>query len=136
VQKSIWLLVWRGPSRKKTGRNELPPTCLVLLTLFDLCLTLFRDDGYGHGEYVECRILNFDFVRNQIDISLRPSRIQGDLDDDPEPQIGDVVQGFVVVTNKKGCFVRISRRVEGRSTIKEIATDSYRIRRLLSPPAV
>jgi rRNA biogenesis protein RRP5 len=95
---------------------------LFFLTLFGpyLTLSLYRDDGYGQGEYVECRILNFDFVRNQIDVSLRPSRIQGDLDDDPEPQTGDVVHGFVVVTNKKGCFVRISRKVEGRSTLKEI----------------
>jgi rRNA biogenesis protein RRP5 len=85
-----------------------------------MTLLLCRDDGYGQGEYVECRILNFDFVRNQIDVSLRPSRLQGDLDDDPEPQTGDVIQGFVVVTNKKGCFVRMSRKVEGRSTIKEL----------------
>jgi rRNA biogenesis protein RRP5 len=81
---------------------------------------LRRDDTYEHGVYVECRILKFDIVRRKIDVSLRPSRIQGDLDDDPEPRTGDVVHGFVVVTNKKGCFVRMSRNVEGRSTIKEM----------------
>jgi rRNA biogenesis protein RRP5 len=81
---------------------------------------LDSDGEYGKQEYVECRILSSNLVSNQIDASLRPSRVQGDLDDDPEPQVGDVVQGYVVTTNKKGCFVRMSRTVEGRSTIKEI----------------
>ncbi|KAG7347708.1 30S ribosomal protein S1 [Nitzschia inconspicua] len=79
-----------------------------------------RDRIYRNGDYVECRVLGLDLVTNQVDVSLRPSRLQGDVDDDPEPQAGDVVQGFVVTTNKKGCFVRVSRTVEGRSTIKEI----------------
>lgn len=83
-------------------------------------IPVFRSDLFSDGEYVECRILALDLVKNQIDVSLRPSRIQGDIDDDPEPQAGDIVQGFVIATNKKGCFVRMSRKVEGRSTIKEI----------------
>jgi len=82
------------------------------------------DDGYRNGEYLECRVLNYDEKEGLIDVSLRPSRIQGDLDDDPEPQVGDIVQGYVMQTNKKGCFVRLSRAVEGRSTLKELC-DGY-----------
>ena len=62
----------------------------------------------------------YDDSDGLIDVSLRPSRIQGDLDDDPEPEVGDTVQAYVMQTNKKGCFVRLSRTVEGRSTLKEL----------------
>jgi rRNA biogenesis protein RRP5 len=61
-----------------------------------------------------------DDQSNRVDVSLRASRIQGDLDEDPEPQVGDILQGFVITTNKNGCFVRLSNSVEGRSTLKEI----------------
>lgn len=51
---------------------------------------------------------------------MRSSRIYGDLDDDPVPNAGDIVQGFVQQTNEKGCFVRMSRATEGRATLKEL----------------
>jgi rRNA biogenesis protein RRP5 len=55
-----------------------------------------------------------------VDISLRSSRVDGDLDDDVPAAAGDTVQGYVVETNKKGCFVRLARNVEGRVTLKEL----------------
>lgn len=79
---------------------------------------------FEHGKYVECRILKCDDKIHRFDVSLRASRVHGDLDADPEPQVGDVVQGFVTMTNKNGCFVRISSAVEGRSTLKELC-DGY-----------
>lgn len=59
-----------------------------------------------------------------VDVSLRSGRISGDLDDDPVPDSGDIVQGYVIQTTKKGCFIRFSRTVEGRSTLKELC-DGY-----------
>jgi predicted RNA-binding protein with RPS1 domain len=46
--------------------------------------------------------------------------VRGSLDDDESPKAGDTVQGYVIGTNKKGCFVRLARHVEGRSTLKEL----------------
>jgi ribosomal protein S1 len=54
--------------------------------------------------------------RALVDISLRSSRVDGDLDDDVPAKAGDTVQGYVVETNKKGCFVRLAHNVEGRVT--------------------
>ena len=61
---------------------------------------------------------------NFVDVSLRSSRVDGDLDDDPIPDKGDIVQGYVIQTTTKGCFLRFSRKVEGRSTLKEVC-DGY-----------
>jgi rRNA biogenesis protein RRP5 len=55
-----------------------------------------------------------------VEVSLRSSRLEGDLDDDELPEEKDMVQAFVVDTNKKGCFVRLSRQVEGRVILKEL----------------
>jgi len=42
------------------------------------------------------------------------------LDDDEIPEVGDLVHGYVVDTNKKGCFLRLSRKVGGRVILKEL----------------
>jgi rRNA biogenesis protein RRP5 len=55
-----------------------------------------------------------------VDVSLRQSRIDGDLDDDDAPEIGELSHAYVVDTNKKGCFLRLSRKVEGRVPLKEL----------------
>ena len=55
-----------------------------------------------------------------MEVSLRKSRIEGDLDDDATPEVGETAQGYVVQTNKQGCFIRIARHIEGRSTLKEL----------------
>jgi rRNA biogenesis protein RRP5 len=57
-------------------------------------------------------------------VSLRPSRIEGDLDEDDAPEVGELVHAYVVDTNKKGCFLRLSRKIEGRVALKELC-DGY-----------
>lgn len=54
-------------------------------------------------------------------MSLRVSRLEGDLEDDPIPEVGEAVHAYVVDTNKKGCFLRLSRHVEGRAILKELS---------------
>jgi rRNA biogenesis protein RRP5 len=56
-----------------------------------------------------------------LDVSLRPSRIEGDCDDDAAPVSGDTVQAYVIQTSKSGCFLRINRQVEGRAILKELS---------------
>jgi rRNA biogenesis protein RRP5 len=81
---------------------------------------LISDRSFPDGKYVECRVLKGIPKHALVDVSLRDSRVEGDLDDDDPPEAGDTVQGYVVETNKKGCFVRLSRNVEGRVTLKEL----------------
>jgi len=81
-------------------------------------------DVFANKEYVECRVLTSKPNGNLVDVSLRSSRINGDLDDDPIPASGDIVQSYVIQTSNKGCFLRFSRNVEGRSTLKELC-DGY-----------
>jgi rRNA biogenesis protein RRP5 len=78
------------------------------------------DCPYKHGEFVPCRVLGKTALKNVVDVSLRPSRIEGDLDEDDPPEVGDLVHAYVVDTNKKGCFLRLSRKIEGRVTLKEL----------------
>ena len=75
---------------------------------------------YSNGTYVECRVVALSQNNTIAEVSLRPSRINGDIDDDPAPEIGDVQQGYVIHTNKNGCFVRLSRTCEGRATLKNL----------------
>jgi rRNA biogenesis protein RRP5 len=78
---------------------------------------------YKHGLYVRCRVLS---SRNSstLEVSLRESRIEGDLDNDELPDVNEIVHAYVVTTNKKGCFLRLSRFVEGRVILKELS-DSF-----------
>lgn len=54
---------------------------------------------------------------------MRDSRLRGNLEDDSIPSEGDSVHGFVVSTTKVGCFVRLSRVVEGRVILKELSDE-------------
>jgi rRNA biogenesis protein RRP5 len=76
---------------------------------------------YSTGTFVLCRVLEATTVKSVVDVSLRQSRIDGDLDEDDTPESGDLSHAYVVDTNKKGCFLRLSRRVEGRVTLKELS---------------
>ena len=83
------------------------------------------DDEYAHGKYVWCRV--FGRMGTDIgtfEVSLRSSRVDGDLDDDDKPEKDSLVKGFVVETTNKGCFVRVSRTVHVRVFLKELA-DSF-----------
>ncbi len=55
-----------------------------------------------------------------VEVSLRYSRIEGDVDDDEAPHVGDLVQAYVMHTNKSGCFLRLTRKIEGRVILKEL----------------
>ena len=45
------------------------------------------------------------------------------MDDDKIPNPNDLVSAYVVTTTKQGCFVRLSRSIEGRIILKELSDD-------------
>jgi len=61
---------------------------------------------------------------SKVEVSLRESRIEGDMEDDAVPAEKDIVHAYVVTTNRKGCFLRLSRFTEGRVILKELS-DSF-----------
>jgi len=69
---------------------------------------------------VQCRVLKSIPKQSLVEVSLRESRIEGDLDEDQAPPEGETVQAYVVETNKKGCFVRLARHIDGRATLTEL----------------
>jgi len=80
---------------------------------------------YHHGLYVQCRVLaSCGASKNMVEVSLRQSRLDGDLDNDEPPEQKEIVHAYVVATTKKGCFLRLSRFVEGRTILKELS-DSF-----------
>eukprot|EP00560_Eucampia_antarctica_P009287 CAMPEP_0197827370 /NCGR_PEP_ID=MMETSP1437-20131217/4159_1 /TAXON_ID=49252 ORGANISM="Eucampia antarctica, Strain CCMP1452" /NCGR_SAMPLE_ID=MMETSP1437 /ASSEMBLY_ACC=CAM_ASM_001096 /LENGTH=2087 /DNA_ID=CAMNT_0043428183 /DNA_START=30 /DNA_END=6293 /DNA_ORIENTATION=+ len=80
---------------------------------------------YRHGTFVNCRILSSGGKSNPyLEVSLRQSRIDGGIDDVEPPKEKEMVRAYVVRTTKKGCFVRLSRTVEGRVILKELS-DSF-----------
>merc|ERR1712127_1121829 len=59
------------------------------------------------------------------ELSMRDSRVEKDnLDDDSLPEQNEMIHAYVVSTTKMGCFVRLSRSVEGRVILKELS-DEY-----------
>ena len=54
---------------------------------------------------------------------MRESRLKGALETDPVPKVNEIAHAYVVSTTKKGCFVRLSRSVEGRVILKELSDD-------------
>ena len=70
-----------------------------------------------------CRVLGGIPARPLVEVSLRPNRIEGDLEDDNVPESGEVAYAYVIATNKRGCFVRLSRSVEGRVMLKEMSDE-------------
>jgi rRNA biogenesis protein RRP5 len=57
------------------------------------------------------------------ELSLRVSRLKGNIDDDRIPNPNETSTAYVVATTSKGCFVRLSRSVEGRVILKELSDD-------------
>lgn len=73
---------------------------------------------------MRCRVLgNVKNKSQMLELSLRDSRVSGDIEHDSLPSEGETVHGFVVSTNKAGCFVRLSRSVEGRVILKELSDE-------------
>lgn len=58
-----------------------------------------------------------------VELSLRDSRLKGNMDDDRIPNPNETSTAYVVATTNKGCFVRLSRLVEGRVILKELSDD-------------
>ena len=67
-----------------------------------------------------CRVLSGVPSKPMVEVSLRGCRVEGDTDDDEMPEVDETIQAFVVDTNKKGCFLRLGRQVEGRVILKEL----------------
>ena len=72
---------------------------------------------------MKCRVLS-NSGSGPCEISLRESRLDGDLDGDASPEEKEITHAYVINTNKKGCFVRLSRFIEGRIMLKELS-DSF-----------
>lgn len=102
------------------GSNELLST-YGLVSLAFLYFSEHTGVSYTHGSYISCKILKSLGFKSSVDVSLRRHRMEGDVEDDAAPTPGDIVQAYVVETNKKGCFVRLSRKVEGRVMLKELS---------------
>lgn len=83
-----------------------------------------EDTEYPDGKYFRCKVLNTKKGSKVLDVSLRKSRLDGDLEDEKVPAPKDVVRAYVVSTNKKGCYLRLSRTVKGRILLKELS-DGY-----------
>lgn len=67
-----------------------------------------------------CRVLAGVPSKPVVEVSFRGCRLEGDVDNDESPAVDDTIQAYVMNTNKKGCFVRIGRQVEGRVIVKEL----------------
>eukprot|EP00580_Thalassiosira_gravida_P017224 CAMPEP_0201661930 /NCGR_PEP_ID=MMETSP0494-20130426/4161_1 /ASSEMBLY_ACC=CAM_ASM_000839 /TAXON_ID=420259 /ORGANISM="Thalassiosira gravida, Strain GMp14c1" /LENGTH=2158 /DNA_ID=CAMNT_0048140171 /DNA_START=165 /DNA_END=6644 /DNA_ORIENTATION=+ len=81
-------------------------------------------NDYPEGKYVKCRVLGNVRSKAAVELSLRDSRLEGDnLDNDAVPTPNDMIHAYVVSTTKMGCFVRLSRSVEGRVILKELSDE-------------
>lgn len=78
---------------------------------------------FPDGKYFKCIVLGNAKSKGTLELSLRESRLKGALDNDDVPKVNDIAHAYVVSTTKKGCFVRLSRSVEGRVILKELSDD-------------
>jgi len=109
------------------GRDECAPTfhfsllfCLLRRHSTMLFSVPKEDVPFAQGMYVQCRVLAGVPSKPLVEVSLRPSRIEGDCEDDEAPEVGETVHAYVVDTSKKGCFLRLGRQIEGRTILKEL----------------
>lgn len=106
-----------------------PNLCLLIrlsfYSIFFICSDPHLVGDFHHGRYVQCRVLaSSSTSKGTVEVSLRQSRLDGDLENDEPPEDKEVVHAYVVATTKKGCFLRLSRFVEGRVILKELS-DSF-----------
>ena len=80
-----------------------------------------QGDDLRHGAVASFKVLHVSGKDRKLDLSLRRSRLDGNLDDDKVPGIGEIAQAYVLATNKKGCFLKISRNLVGRSILKNLS---------------
>eukprot|EP00581_Thalassiosira_minuscula_P030960 CAMPEP_0183784830 /NCGR_PEP_ID=MMETSP0739-20130205/66191_1 /TAXON_ID=385413 /ORGANISM="Thalassiosira miniscula, Strain CCMP1093" /LENGTH=2127 /DNA_ID=CAMNT_0026028819 /DNA_START=64 /DNA_END=6447 /DNA_ORIENTATION=- len=95
-------------------------------------------NDFPDGKYVKCRVLGNAKFKAGVELSLRDSRLEEGngtrLDDDKVPNAGEVVHAYVICTTKKGCFVRLSRGVEGRVILKELSDEFIPTPSAMFPP--
>ena len=85
-----------------------------------------QNNDYPDGKYVKCIVLGPSKTKGTVELSMRDSRIdkEGGVDNnDSIPKPNDMVHAYVVSTTKMGCFVRLSRSVEGRIILKELSDE-------------
>jgi rRNA biogenesis protein RRP5 len=104
----------------RVSMNYLLQTDIIAAHAIPLFCCDCSDTPFPHGEYVSCRVMKGIPGQSIVDVSLRSSRIEGDLDDDESPGVADTVHGYVIATNKSGCFVRLARQIQGRVILKEL----------------
>mmetsp|Transcript_18708 Transcript_18708/g.26359 ORF Transcript_18708/g.26359 Transcript_18708/m.26359 type:complete len:2041 (+) Transcript_18708:162-6284(+) len=100
----------------------------------DLSCSRIRGGLYEDGQYVQCRVLSEVTSQNIIEVSLRQTRIDGNLDGDSLPKLNEIVHGYVASTNRKGCFLRFSRYVQGRTILKELSDNFITDPMTMFPP--
>ena len=92
-------------------------------------------NDYPDGKYVKCIVIGPSKSKGTVELSLRDSRVEkGNLDNDPTPTPNDMVHAYVANTTKMGCFVRLSRSVEGRVILKELSDDFIPNPQAVYPP--
>jgi len=91
-------------------------------------------EEYPDGKFIKCRVLGSARAKGAVELSLRDSRLEGDLEEDCVPEPNDMTHAYVISTTKKGCFVRISRYVEGRVILKELSDDFIPNPTVMFPP--
>ncbi|KAL7575713.1 hypothetical protein ACA910_011527 [Epithemia clementina (nom. ined.)] len=91
---------------------------------------------FPHGALIRCCVLGSAQKGKRIlyDVSCRRSRLAGALDNDKLPTVGEKAPAYVVRTNPKGCFLRISRHVEARVILKELSVGFVANPALSFPP--
>ena len=95
--------------------------CQIQLLTFSVFTTTYSDEPFAHGKFVKVKVLHEDASKPIVDVSLRSSRLEGDVDDDEVPEVGDSVNGYVAKTNEKGCFIKLARHIEARVILKELS---------------
>ena len=90
---------------------------------FVCCYSDEVQSDFPDGKYFKCKVLGNAKSKGTLELSLRESRLKGALDNDAVPKANDIAHAYVVSTTKKGCFVRLSRSVEGRVILKELSDD-------------
>ena len=121
--------------------DEILITCCISFLLLTCFLSIFLSDiiylslgttsggdnmqnDYPDGKYVKCIVLGPSKSKGTVELSMRESRVDKEkLDNDSIPKPNDIVHAYVVSTTKMGCFVRLSRSVEGRVILKELSDE-------------
>jgi len=113
------MLALRGGHRGRCGITELEePDEWVNMPLER------GGSGYKNGEFVQCMVFRVIPRKPIVDVSLRKSRLEGNLEMEKPPETNKVVNAYVSCTFHDACILKLSHNVEGRVSMKELA-DEY-----------